>query len=223
VPSSQRPARCPAYSPDLDYQDVKLKIVQQEGYDAHDFNLFDDRSSQLWRKPYVDGAVRELTSGDSRSQEQMRQAIEQMMLASGTTNPDVRHTSRKAHRARGRVNVEVDIDRKQELLTDIGVDQVPPRPAHITSSRGREAGPRAGGVQQPGAPYPVRAEDSGTRSAPGARARSRHHSGAGHEDGRALACPWEDPAPGPDSPRPACPVFRRSPARSGYGCMQTRK
>jgi hypothetical protein len=116
----------PAYSPDLDYQDVKLKIVQQEGYDAHDFNLFDDRSSQLWRKPYVDGAVRELTSGDSRSQEQMRQAIEQMMLASGTTNPDVRHTSRKAHRARGRVNVEVDIDREQDLLTDIGVDHVPP-------------------------------------------------------------------------------------------------
>jgi hypothetical protein len=45
----------------LDYQDVKLKIVQQEGYDAHDFNLFDDRSSALWRKPYTDGAVRELT------------------------------------------------------------------------------------------------------------------------------------------------------------------
>ena len=45
----------------LDYQDVKLKIVQQEGYDAHDFNLFDDRSSVLWRKPYIDGAVRELT------------------------------------------------------------------------------------------------------------------------------------------------------------------
>jgi hypothetical protein len=45
----------------LDYQDVTLKIVQQEGYDAHDFNLFDDRSSVLWRKPYIDGAVRELT------------------------------------------------------------------------------------------------------------------------------------------------------------------
>jgi len=104
APSSQRPRRLsplppdrplllhpqvhpseqdsPAYSPDLDYQDVKLKIVQQEGYDAHDFNLFDDRSSQLWRKPYVDGAVRELTSGQSRSQEQIRQAVEQMMIAS---------------------------------------------------------------------------------------------------------------------------------------------
>jgi hypothetical protein len=108
-----------AYDPNLDYQDVKLKIVQQEGYDAHDFNLFDDRSSQLWRKPYVDGAVRELTSGDSRSQEQIRQAVEQMMIASGTTNPDVRHTSRKAHRARGHVNVDVDIDDEQELLTDM--------------------------------------------------------------------------------------------------------
>ena len=62
---------------------MKLKILQQEGYDAHDFNLFDDRSSQLWRKPYVDGAVRELTAGDSRTQEQMRQAVEQIMLAAG--------------------------------------------------------------------------------------------------------------------------------------------
>jgi hypothetical protein len=82
----------PGYDPNLDYQDVKLKIVQQEGYDAHDFNLFDDRSSQLWRKPYVDGAVRELTSGESRSQEQIRQAVEQMMIASGTRSLPARQT-----------------------------------------------------------------------------------------------------------------------------------
>jgi hypothetical protein len=37
-----------ALSDNLDYQDVKLKIVQQEGYDEHDFNLFDDRASVLW-------------------------------------------------------------------------------------------------------------------------------------------------------------------------------
>jgi hypothetical protein len=67
----------------------------------------------------VDGAVRELTSGESRSQEQIRQAVEQMMIASGTSNPDVRHTSRKAHRARANVAVDVDIDDEQDLLTDI--------------------------------------------------------------------------------------------------------
>ena len=71
--------------------------MQQEGYDLHDFELFDDRSSVLWRKPYIDGAVRELTSGDTRSQEQMRQMIERMMIAAGNSNPDVRHTTRKAH------------------------------------------------------------------------------------------------------------------------------
>src|ERR1700712_3335488 len=72
----------------IDYEDVKLKIVQQEGYDEHDFNLFDDRASQLWRKPYVDGAVQELTSGDTRTVDQLRASVEQMMLAAGDRNPD---------------------------------------------------------------------------------------------------------------------------------------
>jgi hypothetical protein len=72
-----------ALSDNLDYQDVKLKIVQQEGYDEHDFNLFDDRASVLWRKPYVDGAVQELTAGNTRSEDELRAAVEQMMLAAG--------------------------------------------------------------------------------------------------------------------------------------------
>ena len=76
-----------ALDDNLDYQDVKLKIVQQEGYDAHDFNLFDDRASQLWRKPYVEGAVQELTSNDNRSSEQLRTAVEQMMLAARQPEP----------------------------------------------------------------------------------------------------------------------------------------
>ena len=93
--------------------------MQQEGYDAHDFNLFDDRSSVLWRKPYVDGAVRELTSGDTRSQEQMRRMIERMMIASGTTNPDVRYTTRKMFRSRANVVIDADVDDQEDLITDI--------------------------------------------------------------------------------------------------------
>jgi len=108
-----------ALASNLDYQDVKLKLVQLQGYDEHDFNLFDDRSDTLWRKPYVDGAVRELTSGDTRSQDQIRQAVEQMMLAAGTSNPDVRYTARKAHRSRANVTVHAQEDDEKELLTDI--------------------------------------------------------------------------------------------------------
>jgi hypothetical protein len=107
-----------ALDPNLDYQDVKLKIVQQEVYDAHDFNLFDDRSSTLWRKPYVDGAVRELTVGESRSQEQLRQAVEQIMIAAGNNNPDVRYTTRKAHRSRANITLDAQEDDEQDLLTD---------------------------------------------------------------------------------------------------------
>jgi hypothetical protein len=108
-----------ALNPELDYQDVKLKIVQNEGYDAHDFNIFDDRSNVLWRKPYVDGAVRELTTGDNRSQEQIRQAVEQMMIAAGNANPDVRYTTRKAQRSRANVTVTAHVDDEDDVITDM--------------------------------------------------------------------------------------------------------
>ena len=113
--------------------------MQQEGYDAHDFNLFDDRSSMLWRKPYVDGAVRELTAGDSRSQEQMRMMIERMMLAAGTDNPDVRHTTRKARRSRVNITID-DEDDQQDMLTDIRRKPGPSPPAQhiLPRARGRD-------------------------------------------------------------------------------------
>jgi hypothetical protein len=110
-----------ALSDNLDYQDVKLKIVQQEGYDEHDFNLFDDRASVLWRKPYVDGAVQELTAGNTRSEDELRAAVEQMMLAAGDRNPDVRLTGLRGQKASANIQVDAQIDEE---------DQVPRLPAH---------------------------------------------------------------------------------------------
>jgi hypothetical protein len=112
----------------LDYQDVKLKIVQQEGYDAHDFNLFDDRASQLWRKPYVEGAVQELTSGDNRSAEQLRVAVEQMMLAAGNQNPDVRMTGSAAPKSGATVKVDAQIDNEEDVLRDMRAIRLGPSP-----------------------------------------------------------------------------------------------
>jgi hypothetical protein len=105
---------------EIDYQDVKLKIIQQEGYDAHDFNLFDDRASLLWRKPYVDGAVRELTAGNNgRSVEQLRHGVEQLMLAAGNRNPNVKAVQAASHRSRGNVKVDVDVDQQEALIRDM--------------------------------------------------------------------------------------------------------
>lgn len=79
-----------------------------EGYDEHDFNLFDDRAALLWRKPYVDGAVRELTSGDNRSAEQLRRAVEQLMLQQRNRNADIRSISQASHG--GHTSVRVDVE-----------------------------------------------------------------------------------------------------------------
>jgi hypothetical protein len=103
----------------VDYEDVKLKIVQNEGYDMHDFNIFEDRAALLWRKPWIDGAVRDLTSGDTRSIENLRQAVEKIMLAAQEKNPDVRTAGTAAARASAQVRVDVDVDEDEELLRDM--------------------------------------------------------------------------------------------------------
>ena len=107
----------PVWDEALDYEDVKLKIVQQEGYNAHDFNLFDDRAAVLWRKPYVDGAVRELTSGRSRSPEQLRNAVEQLMLASRNRNADIRTVVQPSRQSHGSVRVDVTVDEQDRLCS----------------------------------------------------------------------------------------------------------
>lgn len=70
----------------------------------------------------MDGAVRELTSGEDRSPEQLRQAVERMMLAAGDTRPDVRtaiHAGRSNHT---NVKVLADINQTDDLLNRIRRD-----------------------------------------------------------------------------------------------------
>lgn len=73
-------------------------------------------------KPYVDGAVRELTSGEDRSPEQLRQAVESMMLAAGDRRPDVRTAIHASHSNHTNVKVTADIDQTPELLNRIRRD-----------------------------------------------------------------------------------------------------
>lgn len=112
-------ASSPLYNPAIDYEDVKLKIIQQEGYDAHDFGLFDDRAAVLWRKPYIDGAVRELTGADRKSVEDIRQSVEAMIVEAHDKNPKVMLTSNQANRDRGNVRVDVELEQNDQLLKDM--------------------------------------------------------------------------------------------------------
>jgi hypothetical protein len=108
-------------SENVDYQDVKLKIIQWEGLDAHDYGLYDDRIAMLARKPYLDGAVRELTMGDDRSVErmttQMRNAIAQSK--SGDPDADVRMTRHAARVAHRNVNITIKTQPDEEMQKDV--------------------------------------------------------------------------------------------------------
>jgi hypothetical protein len=82
---------------------------------TRDFNIFDDRASVLWRKPYVDGTVRELTSGDDRSAEELRRSVEQLMIAAKDKNADVRTTVHASPGNHANVRVHVDVDQTRCL------------------------------------------------------------------------------------------------------------
>jgi very-short-patch-repair endonuclease len=106
----------------LDYEDVKLKIIKNEGYDAHDFNIFDDRAAMLWRKPYVDGAVSALTSGDtSQSAEQIRRSVEQLMLKANDKNKNANANVivQTSQNSKNNVKINVNVDEQEKLLKDI--------------------------------------------------------------------------------------------------------
>lgn len=105
-------------SDDIDYEDVKLKIIQNEGWDAHDFDIFTDRTATLWRKPYLDGAVRELTSGRDESGEALRRAVERMMIAARTPG-HVRATSTMAPAGASSITVSIDEQPDAQVLQDV--------------------------------------------------------------------------------------------------------
>ncbi|MGA2674993.1 MAG: hypothetical protein ABSE99_17395 [Terracidiphilus sp.] len=190
----------------LDYQDVKLKIVQQEGYDAHDFNLFDDRASQLWRKPYVEGAVEELTSGDNRSADQLRVAVEQMMLAAGNQNPDVRMTGSAAPRSGATVKVDAQIDNEEDVLRNMRAIRLgaSPRPKQKHPAHARP-GSRPRCLRPASTKTPL-ARPPATPALP-LTARSQPYPGT--------ASPGSPPEPSPEVPRLAFgqPVYCLQPCR----------
>lgn len=68
------------YDPRIQIDDVKLKIVQNEGYDYHDFDLWEDDEARLRRKPYVETAVQELFEKDEASRRSLHDALTKMNM-----------------------------------------------------------------------------------------------------------------------------------------------
>jgi PAB1-binding protein PBP1 len=85
----------------------------------HDFNIFDDRAALLWRKPWTDGMARELTSGDNRSVDELREAVEKMILTKRDRNPKVVAQQHPSMQDQGTIRIDVEEDNEKEVLKDI--------------------------------------------------------------------------------------------------------
>lgn len=107
--------------PGVDPEDVKVKILKWEGKDLHEYGVYRDRASLLWRKPWLDGIVRELTSGDRRSEEEMRRTIEKAIAEArnGGRASDGRGLSRPSHNKRRRIYVSVLEDETEDQLKEV--------------------------------------------------------------------------------------------------------
>jgi len=55
------------WDPRVDLEDVKMKFVRDEGYDFHDYDLWEDRLYAMTRKPYLDEAASSLSMDEAES------------------------------------------------------------------------------------------------------------------------------------------------------------
>lgn len=67
----------------------------------------------------MDGAVRELTSGNDKSVEQLRQTVEDMIIARQDYSVKVQAASQASSRASSNVKITVKHDADEEILADI--------------------------------------------------------------------------------------------------------
>ena len=84
--------------------------------------------------------MQELTSNDNRSSEQLRVTVEQLMLAAGNQNPDVRLTGSAAPKSGATVKVDAEIENEEDVLREVRAIRlgpfVPPQQKHSTHAPG---------------------------------------------------------------------------------------
>jgi hypothetical protein len=73
------------WDPRVDMEDVKMKFVRQEGYDFHDFDLWEDRLYAMTRKPYLDEVTDQLDINEVETPENVQARIRELL---NTYGPD---------------------------------------------------------------------------------------------------------------------------------------
>jgi len=99
-------------SPSVSLDDVKLKVIQEESLNMHDFGLWENQSRSMDRKPYVDEAVSTMrTRGD------VSNTLTDMLLKRKLSSVNSFITDSAS--AGGQIDVELYEDRKEDYKSKL--------------------------------------------------------------------------------------------------------
>jgi hypothetical protein len=69
------------FHPSVDLDDIKLRVIQDEGLDAHEYDLWDDRANALANKPYINQqAIQPIVEPEKLTQAQMNDRIDTLLV-----------------------------------------------------------------------------------------------------------------------------------------------
>ena len=94
IPESHKGMNIPGpfwagWHPQVQLDDIKLKVVQELGESHFDYDLWPDRARSAAGKPYLDEAAQELMTPPSGGANETRDAIERLLVSSGIRDYDI--------------------------------------------------------------------------------------------------------------------------------------
>jgi hypothetical protein len=107
------------YLPTYDLEDIKLKVVKNEGMDIHNFNLWESREKQLAYKPYMDEeTIEPIISPTKISPEEMKARLDEILVVNKAKGQTFIRRDKTSNDDKIEINIEQDRTKEaqQELL-----------------------------------------------------------------------------------------------------------
>jgi len=130
------------WDPRIDLEDVKLKVVTQEGADHHDYDIWDTQVRAANRKPYLDNILEDLK--EERSPEEIRRQIRAICEGQGIEDLQVEVVPAGLSTSQVILTNNPDDDLRQRLFSIEHADRRPVRsaPSPRRQQRGRQPNER---------------------------------------------------------------------------------
>jgi len=106
------------FSPSVNLDDIKLKMIDNMGENIHDYNMWETQQREVWRKPYVESAANEVEAWNSSQNNRLgvRQQIKHMLSSYGTRNVEV-YVDDLPGGWRNQVSTDLEQDRTSDVAS----------------------------------------------------------------------------------------------------------